>query len=627
MPARDDNHSSADAVFRITGSAELRRPAGPWAASLGFHVVLVGLLTLGGSSRLRSPEIIEGAELFAEREHEIVWHTFREELPATAPPRESPASKADGKAEYRAPQTIVADDPDPRSDQQMVWSPEPAPEIQQDIPSPNLLVWTPPKVARPRFELKAPKTTIPEKEALRAPKAPKVEATPLASLDLQVIQPMEPLRYQSFHRPVEKPRPEALDPSPAPEIEVDAPLLGSASDLALQEIDPLRYWTEPDEIAVPEPKALAGGAAPQVSGEARSGLNLRQIQPLDALRYQTYPEVAGGPVTQALDAGGIPQPADLLPRSAANESSAVATAVLRGALGGLPEAPASVAERVQPGSQEDTREAGGRGTGSPARADVTLEGRQLAVVGVNPSSNTNARLPSGRRKGRFSAAPDGGPGGEGLSGGGNRESDVRIPNLAIGGSSPAAGSSLAALARRLPRSVENTAFRRESFLAELRERTQAAALRGELEVEPTPKNPEAVFLGRRVYTMAVNMPNINSRQGSWVVRFSEVGKPSGEGELLAPAPRLKVDPAYSRVAMEEKVEGEVILSGVIRGDGAVVHIELIKSLDERLDRAALAAFSKWRFDPALKNGVPVDVEVVVRVPFSLRPLDPERFVR
>ena len=105
------------------------------------------------------------------------------------------------------------------------------------------------------------------------------------------------------------------------------------------------------------------------------------------------------------------------------------------------------------------------------------------------------------------------------------------------------------------------------------------------------------------------------------------GKPSGEGKLLAPAPRLKVDPAYSAAAMEERIEGEVILSGVIRSDGAVVHIELIKALDERLDRAALAAFSKWRFDPALKNGVPVDVEVVVRVPFSLTPLDPERFPR
>ncbi len=619
MPGRDGDYPSAEVLFRTTGLAEPRRPPEPWGASLGLHITLVGLLTLGGSARSR-PEIIEGEELFAKREHEIVWHTFPEKLPATAPLREPPASKTDDKAEFRAPQTIVADDPDPQSSRQMIWSAEPAPEIEHDIPSPNLLVWTPPKVARPRFELKAPKPAIPKKEAPRAPKAPEIEATSVVSLDLQALQPMEPLRYQSFHRPAEKLTSEALDRAPVPEIEVSAPALASASVLGLQEIDPLRYWNEPDEIVMPERKALAGGVAPHVSGEARPGLNLQEVQPLAPLRYQMYPEAARGPVTQAPAAGGVPEPADLLPGKAGAGSSAAATAVLAGVVGGLPEVPMPVTEPRPAGGQE----AGGQGAESDAAAEEALEGRRLAVVGVDPTMDPNARVASGRRRGRFSAAPDGGPGGEGLTGGGNRESDVRIPNLAIGGSAPAAGSSLAALARRPLDPPKDGAFRREVFLAELRERTQAAALWGELEIEPTPQNPEAAFLGRRVYTMAVNMPNINSRQGSWVVRYSEVGKPSDEGELLAPAPRVKVDPAYSAAAMEERIEGEVILSGVIRGDGAVVHIALIESVDERLDRAALAAFSKWRFDPALKNGVPVDVEVVVRVPFSLTPLDPER---
>ena len=614
MPGRDGDYPSTEVIFRTTGSAEIRRPAGPWGASLGLHLALIGVLAVGGSPRLRAPEIIEGEELFAEREHEIVWHTFREKLPATVPLRRSPASESANKAEFQAPQTIVADDPDPQSSRQMIWSSEPAPEIRQDIPSPNLLVWTPPKVARPRFEMEVPKSPTIEKEALRAPKAPEVKAASGASLDLQVIQPWEPLRYQSFHRPAEKPRPEALDQAPVPAIEVDAPSLAAVLDPALREIDPLRYWSEPEQIAVPEAKVAEGGAAPQVSGEARLGLNLREIQPLDPLRYQMYPEVARGPATQALDAGDVPEPADLLPGGGHADGSPVAAAVLRGALGGVAAVPAPADEP-------------GDGARAGAPADATVGSRQLAVVGVNPSSDPNAPVPAGRRRGRFSAAPDGSPNGPGLSGGGNRESDVRIPNLAIGGAAPVAGASLAALARRPPEPLENGAFRSEGFLAELRERTQAAALRGELEIEPTATNPEAAFLGRRVYTMAVNMPNINSQQGSWVVRFSEVGKPSGEGELLAPAPRVKVDPAYSAAAMEEGIEGEVVLSGVIRGDGAVVHIELIKSLDERLDRAAASAFSKWRFDPALKNGVPVDVEVVVRVPFSVTPLEKERYGR
>ena len=172
MPGRDGDYPSVDALFRTTGSADLRRPPGPWGASLGLHLALVGILTLGSSPRLRTPEIIEGEELFAEREHEIVWHTFRDKLPATAPLSEPPRSKTNDKAEFRAPQTIVADDPDPQSSRQMIWSSVPAPEIHQDIPSPNLLVWTPPKVARPRFEMDVPRPSTPEKEALRAPKAP-----------------------------------------------------------------------------------------------------------------------------------------------------------------------------------------------------------------------------------------------------------------------------------------------------------------------------------------------------------------------------------------------------------------------------------------------------------------------
>ena len=60
---------------------------------------------------------------------------------------------------------------------------------------------------------------------------------------------------------------------------------------------------------------------------------------------------------------------------------------------------------------------------------------------------------------------------------------------------------------------------------------------------------------------------------------------------------------------------------MIRNDGAVDHIKLIKAVDQRLDEAAIAALGKWKFHPALKGGVPVDVEVVVRIPFRLRPLD------
>jgi TonB family protein len=138
-------------------------------------------------------------------------------------------------------------------------------------------------------------------------------------------------------------------------------------------------------------------------------------------------------------------------------------------------------------------------------------------------------------------------------------------------------------------------------------------------------DPELPFPGRAVYTLAVNMPNINSYSGSWIMEFAEAKKAEIlAGQLQPPSPRLKVDPVYPRDAMEERIEGDVVLHAMIRSDGLVDHIQVLKRLDGRLDRSAQAALSKWRFNPATKNGVPVDIETVVRIPFRLTPRDDKR---
>jgi TonB family protein len=58
---------------------------------------------------------------------------------------------------------------------------------------------------------------------------------------------------------------------------------------------------------------------------------------------------------------------------------------------------------------------------------------------------------------------------------------------------------------------------------------------------------------------------------------------------------------------------------VIRQDGHVDSVALIRRLDERLDRSAVEALSKWQFEPALRNGSPVDVDAVFEIPFRLAP--------
>jgi len=67
------------------------------------------------------------------------------------------------------------------------------------------------------------------------------------------------------------------------------------------------------------------------------------------------------------------------------------------------------------------------------------------------------------------------------------------------------------------------------------------------------------------------------------------------------------------------VEGKVRLFGVIRKDGRVDNIALIRHVDVRLDRSATEALGQWVFEPAQRNGRPVEVDAVFEIPFLLAP--------
>jgi len=135
---------------------------------------------------------------------------------------------------------------------------------------------------------------------------------------------------------------------------------------------------------------------------------------------------------------------------------------------------------------------------------------------------------------------------------------------------------------------------------------------------PPGSPPEQIFSRRRVYSMNVNMPNFNSATGSWIIHFSELhlsGAPSHAGDVAAPVPVHKVDPKYPSTMVEERIEGEVILYGVIRQNGTVDSIQLVRGVDERLNANAMSAFKEWKFEPATREGQPVDLEAIVHIPF------------
>ncbi len=131
---------------------------------------------------------------------------------------------------------------------------------------------------------------------------------------------------------------------------------------------------------------------------------------------------------------------------------------------------------------------------------------------------------------------------------------------------------------------------------------------------------DKVFGSKRFYSMTLNMPNLTSAGGSWIIRFAELDETSIKGDVTAPQAMLKVDPAYPAELMRDHIEGTVTLYAVIHKDGTVGEVRVLRGVEERLDQNAKVALSRWKFHPATKNGSAVELEAVVQIPFAVRKL-------
>lgn len=91
------------------------------------------------------------------------------------------------------------------------------------------------------------------------------------------------------------------------------------------------------------------------------------------------------------------------------------------------------------------------------------------------------------------------------------------------------------------------------------------------------------------------------------------------GVAGGPMPRLvhAPAPAYPRAALRSGAGGEVLIRIDVGPDGVPASLELLRSSRNRdLDRAAMQAVRQWRFEPAVRNGVPVAASVQQRVTFD-----------
>ena len=93
----------------------------------------------------------------------------------------------------------------------------------------------------------------------------------------------------------------------------------------------------------------------------------------------------------------------------------------------------------------------------------------------------------------------------------------------------------------------------------------------------------------------------------------------GNGVTL---PRVirEVKPAYTSDAMRAKIQGAVLLQCIVRPDGSVTDIQVLRPLDPTfgLDQEAIKAARQWRFAPGTRMGQPVPVQITIELTFTLR---------
>jgi protein TonB len=166
-----------------------------------------------------------------------------------------------------------------------------------------------------------------------------------------------------------------------------------------------------------------------------------------------------------------------------------------------------------------------------------------------------------------------------------------------------------------------------------------------LPVEPTVVIPPQVHivqpnlpnLGDPLSHMPASIPSNGTGSGGGIGSGNGGGVGSGEGPGFGPghgggtgggafrvgggvsAPKAiyAPDPEYSEEARKAKFQGTCVLWLIVGPDGRPRDIRVQRTLGLGLDEKAIEAVKTWRFDPALKDGKPVAVQINVEVSFRL----------
>ena len=569
-------------------------------------------------------------------EFHITYDLPLPELPPVSPPsaahspapaaNPSPAGKPDeplppeGADAYNPRQTILSQPQRVTHPRQTLIQPDAPPEAPKVVPQlPNIVEWG--------------------------------KATPSATPKLQIsASALAPIlknrRHESAAAPDIRHESRQLDP---PNVAQSG---GSIPDLKMPvnpASAPVMQARRPEDAAVPQIENNAPNSGALNIAPSASDIPLPKM-PVGS----SSARIAHMPGTQS-DAGPAPSIANAAPgnaattlgiaRSGSGASQVKMPSAGSGSSGGGPVARA----------QKTAGDAGAAPAipGNDSGGDSSL--RRLVSLSANPAppspnieipkGNLSARLsasPGGTKAGVPGGAPNGTPNGQGNNGGGlNATGGTGTP---AGGTGSGGGSGGNGKSGPPGISITSTQPGATSPMGG-NGAGGNASLRPNLSLQPKPvadppvnpmkrkpafgpgdfENgiaPEKILGDKRIHTLYINLPNLTSASGSWVLNFAELQErhfASAPDNVSAPLAVRKVDPKYPTSLVTARVEGEVVLYAIIRADGSVDSIQVLKSLDPELDRNAIEAFSRWRFTPATRDGSPIDLEAVVHIPFRIPP--------
>lgn len=132
-----------------------------------------------------------------------------------------------------------------------------------------------------------------------------------------------------------------------------------------------------------------------------------------------------------------------------------------------------------------------------------------------------------------------------------------------------------------------------------------------------------VLKGGKIYTIFLPMPKKN-----WILQYATLKSADSPKKSESNGVTLKIDfgvvpPAVEKrfdfhrpVLTAEEKRKMIILHGIIAKDGSVRDLTVYKGVQRVADQAAVAAFAKWKFQPAVRSGKPVPVEILLGIPLS-----------